>query len=174
MGDMSGNDRTAKIEGLFTNAPDNANWPSYMTAGSDFPMVSPLDYSKPYDHFYSNGAGAMIPDRVYHSRISSQERYVWQEIGFHVTEIQVVPSASGEESVVVALATPLAMDGSRAFFVVLDGETLLELGRAYLPADVRIAGTAHTTYVFKEQENSSAVTRGISCLLLALALLINA
>merc|ERR1719500_1740895 len=88
----------------------------------------------------------MIPDRIYHSIISTQQRYVWQEVGYHVTEIEIVMSPDQKSSVVVALNTPFA-PGPECFLVVLDGECLQELGRAYLPKGVNIAGTAHTTWM---------------------------
>merc|ERR1711912_70290 len=147
-----------------------------MEAGADFPQVSPLDFGKDYDHFYTNGAGAMIPDRIYHSRLSSQKRYVWQEVGYHVTEIEIVHSPDLESSVVIALNTPFS-PGPQCFFVVLDGETLQELGRAYLPEGVNIPGTAHSTWMeFENQEtpttsepdtndpNSSSFMRSVNLL----------
>ena len=88
----------------------------------------------------------MIPDRIYHSIISTQQRYVWQEVGFHVTEIEIVMSPDGKDSVVVALNTPFS-PGKRCFLVILDGESLTELGRAYLPEGVNIAGTAHSSWI---------------------------
>ena len=93
----------------------------------------------------------MIPDRIYHSIISTQQRYVWQEIGYHVTEIEIIPSPDGKSSVVVALNTPFS-PGPKCFFVVLDGESLQEMGRAYLPGGVNIAGTAHSTWMEVEAE----------------------
>jgi len=112
----------------------NENWQTYMKAGNEFPSVKPSDVgNENYDVFYSNGLGAMSPDRVYRSTISTQERLVWHEIGYYNSELAVIESPMNDVCVLLLLCSPFEItpETPTAFLVVLDGESLHELDRAY-------------------------------------------
>jgi len=145
----------ATRELMMDGAVDNLEWLNYMNAGSDFPRVRPSDYGKEsYDEFYSNGLGAMSPDRVYKTKFSTKERKVWQEVGYYNSEVAVIenPQINGE-CVILLLATPfeISTETPSAFLVVLDGENLKEVDRAYFPEEVRLPWMAHSTWVDVEQ-----------------------
>merc|ERR1712166_1022053 len=145
----------ATRELMMDGAVDNLEWLNYMNAGSDFPRVRPSDYGKEsYDEFYSNGLGAMSPDRVYKTEFSTKERKVWQEVGYYNSEVAVIenPQINGE-CVILLLATPfeISTETPSAFLVVLDGENLKEVDRAYFPEEVRLPWMAHSTWVDVEQ-----------------------
>ena len=91
--------KSAEKISLFGKAEDasNKDWQTYMKAGNEFPSVKSSDSgNEDYDIFYSNGLGAMSPDRVYKSTISTRERLVWHEIGYYNSELAVVESPNGD------------------------------------------------------------------------------
>ena len=63
--------------------PRDNQWEAYIKNGHEFPIINFWNYmGKPYDHFWSNGFGSFLPDRIYHTHISKRQRYVWYEDGY--------------------------------------------------------------------------------------------
>merc|ERR1712062_566472 len=146
----------AKRELLMDDAVDNTEWLNYVNAGSDFPRVRPSDWGKEsYDEFYSNGLGSMSPDRVYKTKLSTQERKVWHEVGYYDSEVAVIENPEVEnECVIMLLASPFEVteETPTAFLVILDGENLEEIDRAYFPEEVKLPWMAHSSWVEVEKE----------------------
>lgn len=147
-----------KAERIFMmeDAEDNNDWLNYMNAGADFPRVRPSDWGKStYDEFYSNGLGSISPDRIYKTKISTKERKVWHEIGYFNSEMAIIENPDVEgECVLMLLVTPFEVTEAtpRAFLVVLDGENLEEIDRAYFPENVHLPWMAHSTWSLTERE----------------------
>ena len=149
-------------EEVFNNAKDNQNWPAYMANGMDFPSVRPSEKGISYDEFYSSGQDSFLVGRVYKSKYSTMERWVWHEVGYHCAETAVVERPEDFEgdfndstqTLVITVCTPFSDDTGNAFFVVLD-ENLKELGRAYLPDGVKVPATLHTTFIPRSVEEKS-------------------
>jgi len=151
---------------LMDGATDNEEWMTYMLAGSDFPNVLDADrYNKDYDHFWSNGMGGVsVVDRIYHTQISTMERQVWQELGYHMSDPKLVTSPDGQETVLISIATPFELAETKgqmkkAFVVILDAMTLEEIGRAELSQDVRVCAMLHSYWVegeHSEDDRSSS------------------
>merc|ERR1712156_41004 len=132
-----------------------------MRSGNEFPRVRTSDWgNEKYDVFYSNGLGAMSPDRVYRSKISTLERQVWHEVGYYNSEMAVIDSPDGESCVLFLVCTPFEVteETPTAFLVVLDGENLQELDRAYFPEEIEIPWLAHTTWISDVLENPTTTT----------------
>merc|ERR1711972_463235 len=133
-----------------------------MNAGSDFPQVRPSDWGNAdYDEFYSNGLGSMSPDRIYKTKLSTQERFVWHEVGYYNSEVAVIENPEKEgECVIMLLATPFEVNEltPRAFLVILNGDNLNEIDRAYFPEQVRLPWMAHTTYIDMNVEEETTTT----------------
>jgi len=140
-----------KVEGQKMNFMNEENWEGYNKNGHEFPIINYWDkLGKPYDHFWSTGFGSFLPDRIYHTHISRGQRYVWHESGYSPSEPVFVsrPHATGEDDgVVLSLVSPLSDDTLTPFVVVLDGRTLVELSRLYLPDYVHVPVGFHSSWV---------------------------
>jgi len=152
---------------IFATAKDNQKWPAYMANGLDFPSLRPSQIGRYYDEFFSGGEDSFLVGRIYKSKYSTMERWVWHEVGYHCAQSAVVERPDDHETiegesvtdmVVVTVCTPYSDETGKPFFVVLD-ENMVELGRAYLPVGVKIPATLHTTYISRYSgqsgENSS-------------------
>merc|ERR1719454_1643589 len=152
----------AKIsDHLFATAKDNKNWPAYMTNGLDFASVRPSQVGRYYDEVFTGGEDSFLVGRIYKSKYSTLERWVWHEVGYHCAQTAVSErpenfSADENESdiVVMAVCTPYSDSTGKPFFLVLDGD-MQELARAYLPDGVKVPATLHTTFISRTTSNSN-------------------
>lgn len=129
---------------------ENSNFPSYDIHGEEMPMLLPSQYHKPgYKHFYSLGQGTLLWDRVYRTDLETLDRKVWMDNNnYFCAEVSPVEKPENVEheieTVVVTICTPQERAEDKMFLVVLDGENLNELGRAYLPASERAPVMFHS------------------------------
>lgn len=92
----------------------DSDWLAYGNGGMDFPVVNyATHYGKPYDHFWSSGFGTVMPDRIYHTEISTETRWVWREEGYSPSEPSFVahPMPTNEDDgVILSLCSPMSTE----------------------------------------------------------------
>ena len=103
---------------LKTEKSDEEDWQAFIKAGIDFPVVDPKYIGKPYDNFWASGFGSIMPDRIYHVEISTNQKWVWLEQGYSPSEPAYI--ACREESgkcvgeaadgVVISLVSPMSTE----------------------------------------------------------------
>ncbi|CAG5104199.1 Oidioi.mRNA.OKI2018_I69.chr1.g1139.t1.cds [Oikopleura dioica] len=130
---------------------DLETFQAYTLGGTDFPAVDLTKINEEQDDFWSQGIGNLVADRIYHSKISTGERWVWRESGFSPSEplfIRKPESNNPLDGVVISIVSPLEIDSrERAFVVILEPEDLKEIARIYFKEDVDIALSFHGVFV---------------------------
>jgi carotenoid cleavage dioxygenase-like enzyme len=128
-----------------------SEWKCFHQGGIEFPI---LDFKnsmgKDYDHFWVNGFGTAMPDRIYHVKISTRERWVYMEEGYSPSEPGFMKNPTGTEDddgIVVTVMSPFHDPELRPFIAFLHGKTLEELGRAYSPENIKIPVGFHGLWV---------------------------
>ena len=151
------------IELFPDNLSDNDQWQSFTYHGHEFPMVTRPDWGNQYETFYSCGQATLLTagDRIYKGNVETKERAVWIEPGFMVSELVVASRPENYpirsefdkvKTVIGAYATPCSKedvpDGTEArpFYVILDGEDLNELARAYAPVGEHLPISFHMSW----------------------------
>ena len=81
-------DTQGMVTGTPMKFPNEGQWASYNKNGQEFPILNFENYlGRPYDHFWSAGFGSFLPDRIYHTCISTGERHVWYELDYRKINI---------------------------------------------------------------------------------------
>merc|ERR1711937_55437 len=130
---------------------DDSDFPCYEQGGVEFVVSNFYEVDGyPYDHYWACGFGEVLPDRLYHVELSTGTRHVWQVPGYSPGEPAIIdnPYTNSEtDGVLVSLVSPYKDENARAFYVFLNPADMTELGRAYLPADVKVPSGFHGYWV---------------------------
>lgn len=147
-------DKKGHVQAEVMKFPRDNQWEAYIKNGHEFPIINFWNYmGKPYDHFWSTGFGSFLPDRIYHTHISKRERYVWYEDGYSPSEPVFCshPDPLNEsDGVLMSLVSPLKDQDLKPFVVVLNGHTLKEISRFYLPEFVHVPVGFHSNWLPRE------------------------
>lgn len=105
--------------------------------GLEFPIIDWNNrVGRNYNHFWANGFGTIMPDRVYHVDIESNNKWVYMIEGYGPSEPSFVKSPFSDEEddgVIVVSMSPLSDSELRPFAAVLNARDMTEIARAYFP-----------------------------------------
>ena len=141
-----------KTEGELHFPPTaDTEFPCFEQGGVEFPIIN---YYRSdglfYDHYWACGFGEMLPDRLYHVKLSTKERFVWQATGYSPSEPVFIPNPYIDEEdagVLVSIVSPYTDWDAKPFIVFLNANDMTEIARAELPDDYYIPVGFHSYYV---------------------------
>ena len=132
----------------------DTDFPCFEQGGVEFPIMNYYGHDGLfYDHYWACGFGEMLPDRLYHVKLSTKERFVWQATGYSPSEPVFIPNPYIDEEdagVLVSIVSPYTDWEAPAFIVFLNANDMTEIARAELPSDYYIPTGFHSYYVADE------------------------
>ena len=134
----------------FPPTPDT-DFPCFEQGGVEFPIINYYGHDGLfYDHYWACGFGEILPDRLYHVKMSTKERFVWQTTGYSPSEPAFIPNPYKDREdagVIVSLVSPYTDPEAHAFIVFLNAEDMTEIARAEMPSDYYIPIGFHSYFV---------------------------
>ena len=116
-------------------------WKEYTQGGVEFPTINEKTRGKGSDHFWGVGNVQVLGDRLYHTSTQNGQRHMSYEEGYQPSEpvfVQLPESDEEDEGVLSSTLIPI-VNGKREFVVLLEADTMIEIGRAYLPEQLNLA-----------------------------------
>lgn len=114
----------------------------------ELPNINHHKLMHPYRYLYATGGETGFAQTIFKLDLESKRHTQWHERGTYITEAVFVPrpgATSEDDGVVITLA----LDGAekKSVLLILDGKTLKELARAYVPQVIPF--TVHSKFFEK-------------------------